>query len=689
MLRSTLSVIFLLLSFLGKSNKIDSLENVLLTEKNDSVIFVIYTQIIGETLNNDAEKALELSKKQFPLATTEKQKATALLNIGLSYDYLYNFKEAIESYHLALKKFEVINDSAGVCKVLLNLGIVNYYKGDYDSSIYYYVETIKRAEIINLNRTLGSAIANLGILHSDLGEYDLALKYQLRSLELDEKNNDKEGMARSYNNIGISYRGLKNYELAREYYQKCIDIRKELKDESGLATAYTNIGQTYFYEGDYDKAIEFNQMSVELDKKNNDIVGYSECYVNIGESYLKLGKHQLAIFYLEKSYEVLDSLKINKPLTAVLEGLSLAYSKVGDYEKAYFANRRYAALQDSLYVESRMKQVKELETKYNIEHTEKENELLKKENTINQLQLSQKENFEQNLMIGLILLGLIILLLIYAYYSNRKSRKKLALRNYKIELMNTDLTSKNKEITDSIVYAKRIQEAILPQDKLMKSYFNESFVLYKPKDIVSGDFYWMEKVANTLLFAAVDCTGHGVPGAFMSIVGHNGLNRAVREHNKTNPKDILDDLNEHVERSVQKSGNDVVDGMDIALCTLDLESNKLNFSGAFNPLYMVRNGELLIIESDKQPIGGAKKPFSQNQIQLEKGDVCYIFTDGYADQFGGEKDKKFNRTRFKQTLIDISILPMENQKNELETIFENWKGNQEQLDDICVIGFKI
>lgn len=253
------------------------------------------------------------------------------------------------------------------------------------------------------------------------------------------------------------------------------------------------------------------------------------------------------------------------------------------------------------------------------------------------------------------------------------------------------IAEKNKEITDSITYAKRLQTAILPPDSFWKKYLPQSFVLYQPKDIVSGDFYWLENVNDLVLFAAADCTGHGVSGAMVSVVCSNALNRTVKEFGITEPAKILDKTRELVLETFEKSNEEVKDGMDISLCCLNTKNNELLWSGANNPLWYIRENNLFEIKGDKQPIGqnDNPKPFTTHNIDLQKDDTVYIFTDGYADQFGGEKGKKFMYRPLKELLLSIQNKSIAEQQEELHQKFINWKKNTEQTDDVLVIGFKI
>jgi serine phosphatase RsbU (regulator of sigma subunit) len=261
----------------------------------------------------------------------------------------------------------------------------------------------------------------------------------------------------------------------------------------------------------------------------------------------------------------------------------------------------------------------------------------------------------------------------------------------KVEERTFELAEKNREITDSIAYAKRIQTAILPPEKLVKEYLPNSFVLYLPKDVVAGDFYWMEKLDNKVIFAAADCTGHGVPGAMVSVVCNNALNRSVREFQLSDPGKILDKTREIVISEFEKSEEEIKDGMDIALCSLD--GNKLLYAGAHNSLWIIRkdSNEVEEVKADKQPIGSytALKPFTTHEIELKEGDSFYIFSDGYADQFGGEKGKKFKAKNFKTLLLSIQNEKMTSQKELINETFENWRGSLEQLDDVCIIGVQV
>ncbi|MBX2960322.1 MAG: SpoIIE family protein phosphatase [Flavobacteriales bacterium] len=349
-------------------------------------------------------------------------------------------------------------------------------------------------------------------------------------------------------------------------------------------------------------------------------------------------------------------------------------------------------------------------------NTENQAEINKQEVVLLNTRVQYEQNQKKKYIIGISIIFIISLLLFWLLFKIRKSKNQISKQMKVIEEQKTvvekahhELEEKNKEIMDSITYAKRIQSAILPPQKLVKEYLPQSFILYKPKDIVAGDFYWMECLSavhcslftvnseqstdnsKLILFAAADCTGHGVPGAMVSVVCNNGLNRSVREHGLTEPGKILDKTREIVIQEFEKSDEEVKDGMDISLCCLDLNSNKLTWSGANNPLWIIRNKEIIEYKADKQPIGKYAEsiPFTTHEIQLQNDDSIYIFTDGYQDQFGGDKGKKFKAAKLRELLLSIQHEPMENQREIIDQSFEVWKGNLEQVDDVCVIGVKI
>ena len=321
--------------------------------------------------------------------------------------------------------------------------------------------------------------------------------------------------------------------------------------------------------------------------------------------------------------------------------------------------------------------------------------MLRKDKEIQALDLDQQASRlgEQKIMILLGIIGgiLLISVVILLYSRNRNGIRQ----NTEINAQKGIIEDKNKNIIDSIRYARRIHQSFLPTKEMMSELLPNSFVFFQPKDIVSGDFYWLDEKDGKIFFAVVDCTGHGVPGALMSVVGYNHLNSALNMNGLVKPSEILDSLNEDVNNTMSQKKNTMAirDGMDITLISLDLKTLKLEFSGANNPIYIIRNGKIIKTKGDKQPIGSYAGTetfsFSNHEIQLIKGDQIYMFTDGYIDQFGGPKGKKLKSKKFRWILVEGCSQPMIAQKDNVHNKFRAWQGPQEQVDDILLAGIKV
>ena len=387
----------------------------------------------------------------------------------------------------------------------------------------------------------------------------------------------------------------------------------------------------------------------------------------------------------------------------------------------------HITIRDSIESQDNKKEVIRHEFKYDYDKKEAIADAEHQAEMEQQEAVATEQQKKQNIIIGSVSggLGLVVLFSIFLFNRFQVTRKqKTVIEEQKEEVDRAydSLEEKNKEITDSINYAQRIQAAILPPDRIVKRYLPDSFVLYKPKDIVAGDFYWMEPMSTTnkattlkedasientsrspllgemsqtklrdrgVIFAVADCTGHGVPGAMLSMLCNNALNRSVREYGLTDPGKILDKTREIIISEFEKSDEHVKDGMDLSLCALN--GNKLQFAGAYNLLWIIRNGEVIELKGDRQPIGNSDDllPFTTHTFELEKGDIIYIFSDGYVDQFGGKRGKKLKAKAFRELLLTVNNKPMEEQMVLIDKAFENWRGNLEQIDDVCVIGVKI
>jgi serine phosphatase RsbU (regulator of sigma subunit) len=371
--------------------------------------------------------------------------------------------------------------------------------------------------------------------------------------------------------------------------------------------------------------------------------------------------------------------------------LSDLYTTLGNVSKAFEYFKLYTVIKD--FNSETQSQLGDIEAKYENEKIEKELTILAKEKEIEKIEVRKKEEeVLHQKIITYILTGGFFIILVFAVllFKQMQAKKKT---NQLLALQNEEINQKNIEITNSISYAKTIQQAVLSSFSKIQHKLPEHFVLFKPKDIISGDFYWAGQKGNKIFIAAADCTGHGVPGAFMSILGMSLLNEIFNEKITVSPAEILNRLREKVITALSQKGNfnETKDGMDIALCSVDLDNGMLEYAGANNPLYLFKNHTLMEIDSDSMPIAiyDIMDSFTNHQIVINQGDCLYIFSDGYMDQIGGPDRKKFKYKRFKELLSFLHDKPMEEQRNILKQTFDEWRGDMEQLDDVLVIGIKI
>lgn len=404
--------------------------------------------------------------------------------------------------------------------------------------------------------------------------------------------------------------------------------------------------------------------------------------IRLGKLYYELGNYNLADRLFLAAEDIIkrpENVGFNKAF--LYENMLQTYNQAGLYKKAFEASEKYRKYIEALNKKAQKQQnifLKDIAT-LDIDNAKKEIDLLKK--VAEQKAQEAKMSY---LFVGIFTVGVIALLLLLFYQRQNKSNKQLVK-------MNETIAHQRDEITASIEYAKKIQKAILPSAELMKICLPFSYVFYRPRDIVSGDFYWVHMIGEKILVACADSTGHGVPGAIVSMIGNNGLDTCVNEYGLTKPAQILDALNKYVEETFDKSTDTVNDGMDIALCLFDFDKQEVEYAGANIPLYCVKGNELIVTKPDKQPIGRYfnRQPFTNHILSLNDIDNVYMCSDGLQDQFGGAKGKKFKIRRLKRLLIELSQQDISKQKSMLRETFMDWKEGQEQVDDICFIGVDV
>ena len=622
--------------------------------------------------------------------------AGAINNIGYFENNQGNIVKALAFYKKSLKIQEELDAKEGVAVSLVNIWTIYKKQGDIPKALEYYHESLNLSEEIGKSSGVAKALNNIGNIYHNQGDPNLALEYFHRGRKIYKKLGNERLEATILNNIGYSYFKKGNMLKALDHYSQSIAIRKKLNDNRGIASCYSNIALAYNSQGDQKKAMEYYLKSNTIYKELGYKLGLSTSSVHLAKALYNQGEKEVAKKYAKEGLILAE--KAGSP--ANISGAALLLSKIygdqGQGMKAFEMHKIYVIMRDSVKNQKNEKALIQQNARYQYQK-EKAIDDAERDNLI---AIEEKEKEKQTVISIATAVVLLLVLLFLIFVANRLNvaRKQKVL----IELQ-------NKEIVDSITYAKRIQEAILPAVDNFNRIFPESFIYYKPKDIVAGDFYWMETVITStpfegglmseefVYFAVADCTGHGVPGAMVSVVCNNALNAAVREHKLRDPGKILDKTREIVTSQFNKSETTAIgnirDGMDIALCMLDTGTNNVEFAGAYNPLWVLRNGSNAIeeLKASRQAIGKVDKPkpFQTEKTQLNKGDQIYLFSDGFVDQFGGEKGRKMMRNRFKKLLLSINSGNLETQKIQLDAHFENWKGNLEQIDDVCVMGIRI
>ena len=692
-------------------NTIDSLEHVINSPNHDTVIVNAYIEWDNLIWYVDADLDLELNQKIYTICdeNLEKdlieverhfflsKKAFALNAFGSIYFDRGDYELSLSNHNKSLKIREELQDERGISVSLNNIGNVYNYQGDYSRALNHYLRSLKIIERLGDQTNVGHTLNNIGVIYKEQGDFELALDYFNRSLEIREAEDDQYSIAGSLNNIGMVYSYIDRYDTAIICHTKSLEICETLNHKNGISSALNNLAICHKSLKKYDLAIDYNQKSLSIEKELGDQEGMATSMNNIASIYSEMKNYDKTISYANEALEIANKIGAAVAKREASYILYFAYKSLDKNDQALRYYEQYISHRDSMLNEKNQKEILSQEYQYKYEKqvmadSVKNAEAQKVKDAL--LIAEQEENKRRKQQSYFLYIGLVLTIIFGVFIYNRLKvtrNQKLVIESQKqkVDHAFNELEKKNIEILDSISYAKRIQSAILPPNKVVKSLLKNSFILYKPKDIVAGDFYWIEHKDGKVLFAAADCTGHGVPGAMVSVICNNALNRSVREHHLTDPGQILDMTRKIVVEEFEKSDEAVKDGMDIALCVLD--DHKLHYAGANNPLWIIRNNELREVKADKQPIGKFDniKPYQTTTFDLEKGDSIYIFSDGYVDQFGGEKEKKFKTKAFRSLLLNIQSLDLESQKEKIEQTFEDWRGNIEQVDDICIIGVKI
>ncbi|MGZ3866025.1 MAG: tetratricopeptide repeat protein [Bacteroidia bacterium] len=598
------------------------------------------------------------------------------------------FEEAEVELNKALEIYTSLEHKQGIAETQNQLGTVFCKRGDNEQAIKNFTEALPVFEELKNLDGLTATYINIGLVYDNLGEDKKALECYQKAIEYAKENKDENAIASCYNNMGGVYTDLKQHDMALECLNRSMEIKEKLNNKAGVAGSLNNIGAIYYEMQNFKLALEYFQKAYLIKTEIGDKNGMVSSCNNIGAIYYEIGNYPEAEKYLTEAYKL--AVKIGSKNFAVdcLDGLVDLYKKTGDYKKALNFREQFCAYKDTLFNVESAKNISEVQTRFETEKKEKENEILS-------LRLKNESFVKYIFICAAFLLFVLAFFIFRGLRQKQKANVILEEKSRIIEQQKHIVEEQNKDITDSIRYAERIQQAIFPPEQVWSTILPDSFVYFRPKDMLSGDFYWVEEKGDLIFVATADCTGHGVPGALISIVNYNLLNKAVLEREITDPAEILNAVNNWLTVSLHQTYQEstVRDGMDVSLCVINKKTLSLEFAGANNPVYIFKSKNFEALQADKFPVGAFVEEhlqsFTTKKMQLQKGDVIYLFSDGYADQFGGPNGKKFKYKQLKDLLGSIYTMPVSEQRRILDEKMTGWRGSLEQVDDILVVGIRV
>ncbi|GAA5034775.1 hypothetical protein GCM10011506_29120 [Marivirga lumbricoides] len=649
-------------------------------------------------------KAFEIFSKQGNVAG-QAEASASLANV---YFYKDKYRSSLNFAKIALDKYYATEDLPQQANILALICDIYTYMENYNQAIQYCVQSLRIKEQLEIENGKEIILNTMGIIYQGLGTNEKASEYFFNALKLARKNGESYNLATTYSNIGNYYLSLNKNDSALYHFQKAMEIDSTAGDSVGLAYSYFDVAKVYRQQEDSLRTIEFLLAAQDLAEQQAMPELLARIGLELGDFFIDKLLYQKAISELKNSLAISQRINSKGILKDSYQKLAKYYDKVGDKDNALVYMRLYMLESEKKYREENIKSIAEIETLYNIEKKEKEIDLLRKENDIRQLQSEQRKFFLIALGIGSLLLLILIIILYSRNKLKNRTNKALQFQNEAIQLQKAEIESqkeqlsekgaileeKNKQITDSIIYARQIQESLLPSTQLLKADFPKSFIYYRPKDIVSGDFFWNAKILDKVALAVVDCTGHGVPGAFMTVLANSLLNQIILETGISSPDLVVSLLDQKIQQNLHQHqlGSHNTDGLDIGLIFIDQKKGIIEYTGAKIPLFIVAGGKATTVKPDRYSVGSSQeqnKTFTKKQIPLEKGSSIYLSTDGFQDQFGGPHDKKFMKPNFYKLLLSLHHLSAEEQENKLEQQFQIWRGNKAQTDDILILGVKI
>lgn len=608
------------------------------------------------------QEAISWAKKslQFAKGTQDKKHLASIYDIlGRELVMIGNIKEAIENDERSLKIYEEINDKKGIGIMLINIGIIYDMQKHFKEALEYYHGSLKINEDLKDLVMISVCLNNIGYVFEEQKEYNKALIYFERSLKIKEKFSEKFRISITLVNIGEIYLNLGNYKKAADYLSRSLQIANESKNKTTIANAHLALSKLNYQENKFNAALENSITSLNISKEIGNPEGIMEASELLKKIYQKNGNYEKALEMYDINIKMRDSLNNVENRNASYK-LKIKY----EYDKKILA--------DSIKLSD---QKKIINSKLAESHAK----------------LQQERTQRFSLVIGLIIMLVFSGFTFYRFKISMKQKRIIEMQKKVVDL-------NQKKTIDSINYAKKIQRSILPSPEEISPYFSNNFILFKPKDIVSGDFYWFHHHDNLSFFVVADCTGHGVPGAFMTMIAYSNLMEIVVEQKITEPDEILSNLHNLIFKNLQQHKGDEYsqDGMDISVAVIDHKKNLLHFSGARNNGFLIEEGEIKVLKSTPKSIGGLsllgeiepERKFKKETLNIKKGSMLILSTDGIFDQLN-RNDEKFGIKNFNELILNFkSNLPSENLQI-AETTFNNWRGYAPQLDDILLWGIQV
>jgi serine phosphatase RsbU (regulator of sigma subunit) len=637
------------------------------------------------------------------------EEANFLNNMAAVYKRKGNLERALVIFHESLVLSKEVDNKSVIAYTSNNMANVYADYGDYPKALEHYLLTLKSCEELENIGCIATSYNNIAILYYTQKDYKKTVEYLFKSLDTYKIAEDEDGIANVTNNIAELYMEQDSLQKSLEYYNTSLPIIQKLNSRYLLYYNYTGQAAVYDRLKEYSKAESLYFKGLETAKEINARYEIAHSYEAISSHYLLKNKYKLAQTYADSALALGQEIGIPEIIKDAADVLHQSNAQLRGFKKAYEYHLLYTEMNDSILSDNNTKEVTQLVMQYQHDKELKEREIEQaKKDLAKEKELSRQKNLRNIFFIAFAFVLLMVFIVLKNYREKKKANELLSQQKAEIEEKNEELNQLNheisrqkdeleknhKKITDSIKYAEKIQTAMLPMQNTLERLLPKHFILYQPRDIVSGDFYWVRQVDDVILIAVADCTGHGVPGAMMSMLGISFLNDISRRKEVNKPSLILSELRNQVKKSLKQTGkrDEARDGMDMAFCEIDTKTNKLCFAGANNPLILFRNGELIQYKADRQPISiyFKEKEFTDHSIQLEKGDRIYMFSDGFMDQINMDNRKKFSSHGLRTKLEELHLKPMTKQKEILESTINDWMGEStNQVDDILIMGIEI